>query len=137
MVKFVHFELYNITTNEEFQLPNKLFSDNKCSSALSTHHLHLNISEKCKNRSFQELVQNGDDSGATQVRFTFDETCYDTNSLFSPEMQRFQVNLTWSLVRLGQVRLGFNVLESVKNWPTPHSGFSVLGRSDWYIYFTF
>jgi hypothetical protein len=37
------------------------------------------------------LVQNGDDSGATEVHFIYDDNDYGTNSLYSQELAHFQV----------------------------------------------
>ncbi len=42
---------------------------------------------------FQEIVQNGDDSGATTVKFTYDDSYYGTDSLPCEEMERFQVSI--------------------------------------------
>jgi hypothetical protein len=39
----------------------------------------------------QELIQNADDAGATEVKFLLDDTHYSTDRLFSDEMDQYQV----------------------------------------------
>lgn len=39
---------------------------------------------------FQELIQNAEDAGATEVRFLYDETQYGTESLWSKDMAQYQ-----------------------------------------------
>lgn len=38
----------------------------------------------------QELIQNAEDAGATEVRFMYDETEYGVESLWSPDMAQHQ-----------------------------------------------
>ena len=42
------------------------------------------------NSIFQEIIQNADDAGASEVRFLFDATSYGTSSLVSPGLACFQ-----------------------------------------------
>lgn len=38
----------------------------------------------------QELIQNAEDAGATEVRFLYDETQYGTETLWSKDMVQYQ-----------------------------------------------
>lgn len=38
----------------------------------------------------QELIQNAEDAGATEVRFLYDETQYGTETLWSKDMAQYQ-----------------------------------------------
>lgn len=38
----------------------------------------------------QELIQNAEDAGATEVKFMYDETEYGVESLWSPDMAQHQ-----------------------------------------------
>jgi sacsin len=40
----------------------------------------------------QELIQNADDAGASEVKFLLDNSHYPTNHLFSPAMRQYQVS---------------------------------------------
>ena len=40
--------------------------------------------------TYQELIQNADDAGATHVKFLYDPRCYHTQSLLSPDLCKFQ-----------------------------------------------
>jgi len=40
----------------------------------------------------QELIQNAEDAGATEVKFLYDETEYGVESLWSPDMAQYQGN---------------------------------------------
>lgn len=42
--------------------------------------------------SIQELIQNAEDAGATEVKFLYDETEYGVESLWSPDMAQYQGN---------------------------------------------
>ena len=46
---------------------------------------------------FQELIQNADDAGATEVKFLLDTTHYPTQRLFSDEMDQYQVHIQLAL----------------------------------------
>lgn len=54
---------------------------------LSTLNLHLNLFV-----FHQELIQNADDAGATEVKFLYDsrENAYGTSSLITPELSKYQ-----------------------------------------------
>ena len=39
----------------------------------------------------KELIQNADDAGATKIIFLIDDTHYDTETLYNPELKQFQV----------------------------------------------
>ena len=41
--------------------------------------------------AMQELIQNAEDAGATEVKFLFNETDYPTRSLSDPGFAQFQV----------------------------------------------
>lgn len=41
----------------------------------------------------QELIQNAEDAGATEVKFMYDETEYGVESLWSHDMAQYQGNL--------------------------------------------
>lgn len=38
----------------------------------------------------QELIQNAEDAGATEVKFLYDETQYGTETLWSKDMAQYQ-----------------------------------------------
>lgn len=40
----------------------------------------------------QELIQNAEDAGATEVKFMYDETEYGVDSLWSHDMAQYQGN---------------------------------------------
>lgn len=40
--------------------------------------------------NLQELIQNAEDAGATEVKFMYDETEYGVESLWSPDMAQHQ-----------------------------------------------
>ena len=41
---------------------------------------------------FQELIQNAEDAGATQVKFLHDKHSYGTNKLYNEDLEKFQVS---------------------------------------------
>ena len=40
--------------------------------------------------ALQELIQNADDAGATEVKFLYDHNSYGSDSLVSPQLSKFQ-----------------------------------------------
>lgn len=56
--------------------------------------MYENISQQLYNVSaIQELIQNAEDAGATEVKFMYDEMEYGVESLWSPDMAQYQGNV--------------------------------------------
>ena len=55
------------------------------------HKIYVQIDKLSLSSTSQELIQNAEDAGATEVKILYDKTQYDKTKLHCPTMERYQV----------------------------------------------